>query len=228
MSRTIHGIAALLAVSQVMTSVLLLLCIHRVRDLSGLVNRAMIGSLPERAGAVARQARFRGGDRVVVELYSDFDCSYCRQSVGAVLGARAAFGDSVDWRFRYRANPVRRLSMEGALVALCTADSTGPWQFYAQLTSTAPIASDQIDQALSRMGRSRQAILPCVEAESTATTLWRDMFASSAAGHTRTPTIVVDGVPIIGLITEDALSRLLRDRIDRLRARRTAAKVVSP
>ncbi len=218
MSRTTRGIAGLLVVLQVMTSVILVLNAQRVRELTAVVNRAMVGSLPERAGAVARKVEFSDGARVVVELYSDFDCAYCRQSVRAVLAARREFGGRVVWRFRYRANPARPLSMEGARLALCTADSTGPWQFYSQLASAEPMARSHLDSALARMGRSRRSVQPCIESDSTATRLWRDMFSSSAGGHTRTPTILVDGVEVVGLITEDALVGLIRDRLDRHRA----------
>jgi hypothetical protein len=214
-----------IAIALVVNTLVMVWGLVRTNSLVELYNQAMVGTLPERAHQLATQTTPQDSFAVRVDLYSDFDCAFCRRSVAAVLAARRHFGDKVRWRYWYRANPVRPMSIRSALVAMCTEDGDGPWRLYSLLSDSVDLTDNRLAGAVESLGRPASEADKCVRADSTAQRLWRQMFLSAAAGRTRTPTVVVDGIEIAGLLTEDALISLIEDRLMR---RRRQADVVDP
>ncbi len=189
----------------------------RIKTLAELYNQVMVSTLPERANQSASILPKVDSLAIQVDLYSDFDCAFCRRSVPAVLDARQQFGTRVLWRYWYRANPARPISLRSALVAMCTAEGDGPWKLYALLSDSASLTEGRLTNAVRALGLPFAKTDRCARADSTAQRLWRQMFFSAAAGRTRTPTVVVDGIEIAGLLNADALRALIEDRLARKR-----------
>jgi len=222
-NRTIAAAGLAIAVALLINSMVLAWGFARIKALTVLYNEAMIATLPDRAVQAEKVLPSPSGIALHVQLYSDFDCPFCRRSVPAVLAARRLFGDSVSWTYWYRANPRSSLSIRSALIGRCTDDGTGPWKLYSLLSDSTALTEARLTAVLGNLGQSPTVIEACAHADSTSQQLWRQMFLSSAAGRTRTPTVVVDGIEVAGMLTEEALEGLIRERLA-LRQASTAAR----
>ncbi len=150
--------------------------------------------------------------RVRVELYSDFACPFCRASVGAVDSARAEFGDSVTWVYRYLPNVASELSLLSARAGACVSDATGPWSFYSELRGES-WSRRALERALLRIGTNLRDIRSCTSADSTHQRIWLDVFRAAALRIDGTPTLVVDGLVVPGRVRYEPLSALIRERL---------------
>lgn len=188
---------------------------HRLGRLADIIRVGMLSSIPAAAAEAGRQESLTPArtSALTVELYSDFDCQFCRASVEAVTQARKHFGDRVKWKYRYAANPASSVSMQSAAIGLCTEDQSGPWRLYALLGSVEALTSSDLQAAVSRIHPDPGAVKSCTNADSTRTRLWTEVFRSAALGRSRTPTLVVGGVSIVGKLSPAPLVALIEERL---------------
>lgn len=156
--------------------------------------------------------------RLLVELYSDFDCQFCRASVQAVDSARGHFGGRVAWRYRYAANPSSSLSTRSAAIGICTEDETGPWALYKELASVDALSPAAIEAAVVRVHPDPNAVDACAAADSTQERLWTEIFRAAALGKSRTPTLVAGGVTVVGKLSATPLIAFIDERLRTLGA----------
>lgn len=164
--------------------------------------------------------------KVVVDLYSDFGCTFCRESSPAIDSIRREFGDKVFWRYRYLASPIRSdpLSFDAALAGVCTAKDGGPWQLYAAIRPDLPWTRATLDRAIAQLQAGVPDLQKCMASNEAADKVWSDVFEAAARGVRSTPTLYVNGKLISAQITAPPLRLLIQDALDRAAKADTSAR----
>ncbi len=153
--------------------------------------------------------------RLLVELYSDFGCPFCRQSAPAVLAARSHFGDEVAWGYRFLAKPptVGKASFRSALAGVCIANTGGFWDYYERLTTDIEWSEPAVSTFLRSIQEDDPGLSRCMDSPDTRSRVWRDVFVAAAVGLRATPTLRVNGVSVEGLLTPTALIDLIESQL---------------
>jgi hypothetical protein len=164
------------------------------------------------------------GGHVVVELFSDFACVYCRETAPAIDSVRAHFGNAVAWRYRFlpRAPQIDPVGFSAALAGWCL----GPqhvWDFYRVIASADRLSRGAVDSAIEATSPTPILTRQCMDAPSSADSLWSAKVRAAARGITATPTVEVDGIRVHGLAHTAALVDLVDEAIRRRTSRQSNA-----
>lgn len=154
--------------------------------------------------------------KVVVDVYSDFGCTYCRESAPAIDSVRREFGDKVYWRYRYLASPLRAdpLSFEAALVGVCTAKDGGPWELYSAIRPSLPWTRESLEKEVVKLAAIHPDLQSCTQSEEATDRIWSDVFEAAARGVRSTPTLYINGKKISAQITAAPLRTFVQNELD--------------
>ena len=152
---------------------------------------------------------------VLVELFSDFDCSFCRRSAAAVDAARMHFGNSVEWRYRFaaRSPTVSGLSFHAALVGVCTSSDDGPWRLYHAVGEAGEWSERAFEEVVKALGTDPKLLLDCTLSDATISRVWSDIFEGAARGVKVTPTIIVNQTRVEGELSAESLIELIESKL---------------
>lgn len=211
-SRT-SGTTLLLAGVLLVNSAAVAYGFHVLAGLKETMQYVMLVTIPGRTAAASQASseipRPPVDLKVVhVDLYSDFACPFCRASAHTVDSLRKAFGQRVQWQ--YLGLPNRdQLAFRSALIAVCVSDSGGPWRLYRLLNDSSSWSRQALDRAVAKLAINRDSLARCVASQTTESRVWAELFTASRQGVIATPTVIVDGVRVVGRITGPALGALI-------------------
>jgi protein-disulfide isomerase len=163
---------------------------------------------------------------VVLEVYSDYQCPVCgRFSREYLPRLVATFVASGDLRIEERAiaflgttSPDE--SLDAAAAAACAAPSNRYWQFHDYLMwnqdgeNEGAFRRERLAVMAERVGLERPAFDACLDDEATREPIRQLTADAGATGITSTPTFVVDGERVVGLVPYDELAALIQARVD--------------
>lgn len=155
------------------------------------------------------------GERVRIDLYSDFGCEFCRESASAVDSARRMYRSNTEWRYwnAPKSPDVDPLSFRGALAEVCLSGSTDPWALYSRLSKSPNWSREVLDSAVAEVAPNPDSVRKCMDSPDAESAVWEELFASARRGVSRTPTIVVDGRKVRGSIRFEPLAQLIDSRL---------------
>ena len=164
----------------------------------------------------------RAGAPVLIELYSDFQCPACRQFVTGSM-ARLVSEFVVPGTVRIEAKDVDILgrgnpseSLELAAGASCAAEQGRYWQFHDLVfwnqgrENRGDHDAAYIRQVADAGGTELVAFDACLARNDVRDPIRLQTAAAAAAGIISTPTLVVNGQPIVGVPQYEQLATLIQ------------------
>lgn len=153
-------------------------------------------------------AMFRGNSdaKVVVHVYSDFQCPACRAAEGGLNYAITKFGDRV--KFVWKDFPLMSIhpnARPAANAAWCANEQGKYWEYHSLLFSeqaswaNLPNASDSFRAYASRLGLETEAFGTCYEARRHDARVMAGVQEGNANRVNATPTVFVQGTRQMGL-----------------------------
>jgi protein-disulfide isomerase len=155
---------------------------------------------------------------VTIVAWGDFQCPYCARSHGVLRQIRAKYGDDVRIVYRHfamRGHPRAALAAEAAVAAAVEGKF---WAFHDRLfdqfdTLTRP----ELEQHAQAVGLD-----PARFREALDTRRYRDLVAAETAagqalGVDATPTMFVNGRPIVGSLQAAKLEQIIDEHLDKAR-----------
>ena len=161
----------------------------------------------------------RGPGKAPVTLieFSDFECPYCRTLARTLAGVTGRYGDRVRLVFRqFPIESIHKQAMGAAKASLCAADQGRFWEMHDLLFEGGGLAEADLLQKAARIGLQAGPFQACLASPATADRVRADVKAASALGLSSTPTLFVNGRPMLGAVPAAEIGRVIDDEIRRL------------
>jgi protein-disulfide isomerase len=163
---------------------------------------------------------------VVLEVYSDYQCPVCgRFSREYLPRLISTFVTAGDLRIEERAiaflgTTTPDESLDAAAAAACAAPSNRYWEFHDYLMwnqdgeNEGAFRRERLSVMADRVGLDAATFSACLDDAATRDPIRQLTADAAAAGITSTPTFVIDGEPIVGLVAYDELAARIQARVD--------------
>ncbi len=164
---------------------------------------------------------------VTIVVWSDFQCPYCQRSAPVVAKLREKYGDDVRVVFRHLAMQFHRNASLAAEAAIAAADQGKFWAFHDQVWAHfGALTRADLESFAQAAGVEMTAFRAALDAHR-----YRDLVVAEGAtalalGVDGTPTLFVNGQPIVGARDFDTMDRLVDAHLTR--AKQAIAAGVPP
>jgi protein-disulfide isomerase len=150
---------------------------------------------------------------VLVTMFSDFECHYCREAQATIRKLHSLYPDSV--RVAYKAFPLRihAQAMDAARAAHCAARQNRFWEFHDALFDAKELRPDVIFNVAKQTGLDLQRFAVCVASDESKLAVQNDMRTGRQVGVSSTPSFVLNGRFIAGNIPLDDLKHVIDEEL---------------
>jgi len=155
-------------------------------------------------------AERRPGGAVVLTVFSDFECPFCRAMVPALRAVRARYGERVEIAFRHFPLDSHPRAFDAARGAVCASRQGRFWEFHDALFAASEVTAATIRQAASKAGAELPAWSECIASETSALAVLADREAGRQLGVDATPTLVLNGRVLRGATDLPALEEAIQ------------------
>ena len=149
---------------------------------------------------------------VVIVEFSDFDCPYCQQLQPTLERIRQHYGPQV--RSVFRQFPLVSLhpnAWKAAEASLCADEQNKFLAMHAAMfdaQGSLDVAS--LQTMARRLGLDGVAFDHCLEVDRYHATVQADIDAGLAAGVDGTPTLFINGIPVVGLVPFEDIQDVIK------------------
>lgn len=150
---------------------------------------------------------------VVVEIFMDFECPYCREVEGSIAKLYKAFGDKA--RFEYNIFPIpgHEKGRLFGLVGYCAGKQDLFWPYHKAVFANASILEGGIfkaKQIAGGLGADLTEIEECLASGEASDAIESYLSRGVGIGVTGTPTVMIAGVPVSGNQEYSEYERVLK------------------
>jgi protein-disulfide isomerase len=167
--------------------------------------------------AGASPARGPASAPVTIVLYSDFECPYCQTLAGTLAQAKKEYGDKV--RLVFRQFPLTQLhpnAQKAAEASLCAADQGRFWEMHDELFKPGErLVPAELSRRANAIGLDTRTFDACLASGRQRERINADIQGGRALGVSSTPTLFVNGRPVMGTIPYSDLSTIVREELGR-------------
>ncbi len=136
---------------------------------------------------------------VTIVEWSDFECPYCARNAPVLEGIRKKYGDQVRLVFRHYPMPFHRNAMIAAEAAAAAAAQGKFWAYHAQLwASFGSLSRADLDGFAKAAGLDMVAFRAALDEHRYRNAIVAEAAAAEAFGVDGTPTMFINGQPIVG------------------------------
>lgn len=166
---------------------------------------------------VGSPVRGPAGARITIEIFSDFECPFCKRVNPTLQALDAAYPGQIRWVFRQLPLPFHPRARPAAKLALEARAQKGDPAFWAvhDALFEAQGKDDRLSDAVlldiaAKHGLDLDKVRAVLTGSSHDATIDTDVAAANAAGITGTPSFTVNGYFISGAQPQAAFDRLIR------------------
>jgi len=160
------------------------------------------GTQPKPLAATARRdAPSRGPSdaRVTVEVWSDFQCPFCRRGAQTLAQLRQKYGDQIRIVFRQAPLPFHEKARPAALAALAAHEQGHFWEFHdALFADEQPLDRESLESLAQKLGLDVTRFRRSLEANTWKAYLDQEIAEMHNRGITGTPTFFINDKPLVG------------------------------
>lgn len=165
---------------------------------------------PERkeVGAPAPNSPWKGGEKakVTMQIFSDFECPFCKRVEDTVTQVEKAYGDKIKIVWRHKPLPMHKnapLASEAAQEAYAQKGNAGFWNFHGALFKAAGTGPDvllrpALEKYAEEQGLDLAKFKKALDANTHKAMVDADSAAADKAGISGTPAFVINGYFISG------------------------------
>lgn len=147
---------------------------------------------------------------LTVVVFSDLECPYCARLQPALRALRDEHGDDVRIVFRHMPLPFHPRAPLAAEAAVAAAAQGRFWDFHDRVLRTPhALARADLEEHARALGLDMNAFRAALDERRYFETVAADVAAAKALGVRGTPTMFVNGTPVVGSAPYDYLRRLI-------------------
>jgi protein-disulfide isomerase len=148
--------------------------------------------------------------------FSDFECPYCRTLARNLAEVSRRYGDQVRLVFRhFPIESIHKHAMGAAKASVCAGDQGKFWEMHDLLFEGGGLAEADLLERAARVGLQKEPFQACVASQAAADRVKADVTAAAALGLSSTPTLFVNGRPILGAAPAADIARIIDDELRR-------------
>ena len=151
---------------------------------------------------------------IVLVEFSDFQCPYCQRATGILSNLRDRYADQI--RFIYKDYPLSNhpQAFKAAEAGNCAHEQGMFWPFHDKMF----VSQDALDVAslnsyATELGLDAAAFSMCLEEGRYTQRVQQDLQAGRRHGVSSTPTVFINGRPIMGAVPLETLEEIVREEL---------------
>jgi predicted DsbA family dithiol-disulfide isomerase len=152
---------------------------------------------------------------VVLVLFSDFQCPYCREYSRTIEDVLKKYGDRV--RLVFRQFPLTRIhanAMRAAEASLCAAAQKHFWEMHDQLFQNQSDLTEETIQGLAKdLNLDKDAFSACLKSAGIRAKIQEDIRAAAKSGADGTPTLYVNGRYLGGARSFEEIAAIIDEEL---------------
>ncbi len=154
---------------------------------------------------------------VTIVLFSDFECPYCTSLNATLNKITAEMGPQV--RLVYRNYPLDQIhsnASKAAEASLCAAEQDKFWEMHDELfKDRAKLQVEDLKQKAAAIGLEATRFDSCLSPGKYADRIKADVEAGNAAGVASTPTMFINGRPVVGALPYEEILKIIDEERQR-------------
>ncbi|MFH1631443.1 MAG: thioredoxin domain-containing protein [bacterium] len=152
--------------------------------------------------------------KVVMVVYSDFECPYCAAHHPNVEQIVEDFGDDVAVVFRHFPLNFHANARPAALASECAAEQGKFWEFADMIfANQSKMGDEYYSQVATALGLNSGDFTSCVDELKYASDIEADIASAMMAGVTGTPATFVNGMLVSGAVPYETLAELVASEL---------------
>jgi len=165
--------------------------------------------------AAGRPSRGSASAPVMLVVFSDFQCPYCKKFSLTLSEVAKKYGDKVRIVFRqFPLTNIHPYAMKAAGAALCAADQNRFWEMHDLLFQDQDsLEIDALKERAKKLGLDLNAFNACLDSPLHAAQIHEDIVAGASAGADSTPTTFINGRYFNGALPLDAISEIIDEEL---------------
>ena len=153
---------------------------------------------------------------VTIVVWSDFQCPFCKRSAPVVEKLRAKYGDDVRVVFRHLAMQMHRHAQLAAEAAVAAADQGKFWAFHDQIWAHfGQLTRPDLDGFAQAVGLDMPRFKAALDERRYRDLVVQESATALALGVDGTPTMFVNGQPVVGSRDFDAMDKIVGAHLSR-------------
>jgi len=156
---------------------------------------------------------------VTIVEFSDFQCPYCQRQISALQNARHKYGDQVRVVYRHFPLGMHRNAQLAAEAAVAAAEQGKFWAFHDQVWKNfGQLSRADLEEHAKAAGLEMAKFRAALDERRYYDAVVAETAAAEAVGVTATPTMFVNGQPVVGSRDNDDLDRIIEAHLKNAKA----------
>jgi len=182
-----------------------------------LIGSGPVAPAPARAVRLNLELAQASGPReaaVQLVVFSDYQCSFCRELAPVVQRLRLEFADRVLVAFRDYPIETHPRAFAAAVAAHCAGEQGAFWAYHDRLFSgTGDFSDERLRATAVALGLKMEDFATCLAAERATGAVRRSQEDAAANGLQAVPSVFLNGRQLEGKLTYDRLAELIREAL---------------
>lgn len=154
---------------------------------------------------------------ITIVEFSDYQCPYCSRVTPTLDRLRAAYPDKIRFIFKDFPLPNHPLAPKAAEAAHCASEQNKYWEMHDRLFSTQQIELTALKQHAGALSLDQAKFDQCLDSGKFASMVKEDMDLGAKLGVQSTPTLYVNGRPVIGAQPYEYFVAVIEEELARSR-----------
>ncbi|MCB9798434.1 DsbA family protein [Candidatus Nomurabacteria bacterium] len=147
---------------------------------------------------------------VVILAFIDFECPYCAQSYPIFERVVKKYGDAIFVVFKnLPLDDIHPDARRSALAAMCAHDQNQFWPYYRSLFSTRQLLTEHLVSQARSLKLNTESFTTCLTEKTHDQNIQRDIADAISVGAQGTPTYIVNGAKISGILSEQDWDQII-------------------
>jgi len=147
---------------------------------------------------------------VTIFAFEDFECPFCRQSFPIMKKIKEKYGPAI--RIIFKHTPIVGIhpdSLLAHIASTCAQDQNKFWEYYDLLYTYQKLDKDSLLSYAESLAINNSKFQQCLETNTNLNNIETDLKDAAQIGLQGTPTYLVNGKQIQGVLSEDDWSNLI-------------------
>jgi protein-disulfide isomerase len=147
---------------------------------------------------------------ITIIAFIDFECPYCRRAFTDFEAIREKYSPIVQVIFKhFPLSSVHPNAVPAAIAAQCAAEQNLFWEYYGELFASSVLSTASYTTYAERIGIKTSQFQTCQASTNTERLISQDVQDGITIGVRGTPSYLVNGILIEGVITETNWDRII-------------------
>jgi protein-disulfide isomerase len=189
----------------------------RLEDYTASLRKAAglkVALLPPRLEVAAGTSPSEGpaGAPITLIEFADYQCPYCHQMEPTLAAVREQYGDKIRFVYKDFPLPMHQYAEKAAEAALCAGQQGKYWAYHDALFAGTRVDELQIDglkKTAADLKLNQAKFASCLDSDAEAAVVTQNIDEGKALGLSGTPTILINGYYISGVVKKDVITDII-------------------